>query len=268
MRIKPGFTLDTVEQTLDKAVMEWQNLQSSRAPWDQYLRDVEWTDRVLSQFFAEPDLAGGLYDAHFEHIIRGPQHHATSRLLAREIERQIERLQQARQELAVLRAYADRPGTPVVYDTNVLVHWRPPNEIKWTEVLRDQDVRTTQVRLVVPLVVIDELDRHKNGSGQLGERAGRAIRYLEGALVGSPGVPVSIRDGVTLEVRLDRVGHRRGDADMEILLCAAELNRLKPEAGTRVLSDDFGMHLRAQGLDLQAMRLPATYRKGAPAAGD
>ncbi|MFE2529320.1 hypothetical protein ACFXEL_34410 [Streptomyces sp. NPDC059382] len=122
MRIKPGFTLDTVEQTLDKAVMEWQNLQSSHAPWDQYLRDVEWTGRVLSQFFAEPDLAGGLYDGHFEHIIRGPQHHATSRLLAREIERQIERLQQARQELAVLKA--DRPGTPVVYDTNVLVHWR------------------------------------------------------------------------------------------------------------------------------------------------
>ncbi|WP_327301872.1 PIN domain-containing protein [Streptomyces goshikiensis] len=230
-------------------------------------RDVEWTDRVLSQFFAEPDLAGGLYDGHFEHIIRGPQHPATLRLLAREVERQIERLQQARQELAVLRAYAERPGTPVVYDTNVLVHWRPPDEIKWTEVLRDQGVRTTQVRLVVPLVVIDELDRQKNGSGQLGERAGRAIRYLERTLVGEPGVPVQVRDGVTLEVRLDPVGHRRGDADMEILLCAAELNRLQPEAGTRVLSDDFGMHLRAQGLALQAMRLPAEYRKGVSAAG-
>ncbi|WP_405546507.1 hypothetical protein OG590_39230 (plasmid) [Streptomyces goshikiensis] len=53
---------------------------------------------------------------------------------------------------------------------------------------------------------------------------------------------------------------------MEILLCAAD--QLKPQAGSRVLSDDFGMHLRDQGLDLQAMRLPATCRKGAPAAGD
>ncbi|MCM9077164.1 MULTISPECIES: hypothetical protein [Streptomyces] len=51
------------------------------------------------------------------------------------------------------------------------------------------------------------------------------------------------------------------------LVVAAELDQLKPEAGTRVLSDDFGMHLRAQGLSLQAMRLPADYRKGGSAAG-
>lgn len=36
MRIKPGFTLDTVEQNLDRAVTGWQNLQGSHAPWDQY----------------------------------------------------------------------------------------------------------------------------------------------------------------------------------------------------------------------------------------
>ncbi|MFI8393098.1 hypothetical protein [Streptomyces sp. NPDC085540] len=78
---------------------------------------------------------------------------------------------------------------------------------------------------------------------------------------------MTVRDGVTLEVRLDALGHMRGDPDMEILLCAAELDQLKPAAGTRVLSDDFGMHLRAQGLALEAMRLPAGYRKSAPAAG-
>ncbi|MET9695016.1 PIN domain-containing protein [Streptomyces sp. NPDC006514] len=115
---------------------------------------------------------------------------------------------------------------------------------------------------MVPLVVIDELDRHKSGAGQLGERAAKGIQYLEKTLVGGPGQPVTVRDGVTLEVRLDPLGHRRGGPDMEILLCAAELAQLKPGAGIRVLSDDFGMHLRAQGLALQAMRLPAGYRKG------
>ncbi|WP_420077958.1 PIN domain-containing protein [Streptomyces sp. JL4002] len=218
--------------------------------------------------FAEPDLGAGLYQGHYWQLATSAKSSSVFYgTLVRELQQQIEALEHAEEELGRLRSYAERPGTPIVYDTNMLVHWRPPDEVKWTEVLRDEGVRTKEVRLVVPLVVIDELDRHKYGAGQLGDRAAKAIRYLEKTLVDGPGQPVTVREGVTLEVRLDALGHRRGDPDMEILLCAADLNQLKPEAGTRVLSDDFGMHLRAQGLDLQAMRLPACYRKGAPAAG-
>lgn len=270
MRLKPGFTLDTAQKILAKTVLEWTNLYSSQQPWDNYFRMVDGTERALSQVFAEPDFSAALYRGHFPLLVgSGPLSRVTPRLMARELAKQIEDFERLQEELAILRAYADRPGIPVVYDTNMLVHWRPPNEVKWTEVLRSEGVRTREVRLVVPLVVIDELDRHKSGAGQLGERAARAIRYLEGALAGGePGMPVDIREGVTLEVRLDPLGHRRGDADMEILLCAAELDQLNPEGGTRVLSDDFGMHLRAQGLHLPAMRLPPSYRKGADSASD
>ncbi|GAA2651484.1 MULTISPECIES: PIN domain-containing protein [Streptomyces] len=95
--------------------------------------------------------------------------------LVRELQQQIEAFERAEEELGWLRSYAARPGTPIVYDTNMLVHWRPPDEVKWTEVLRAEGVRTKEVRLVVPLVVIDELDRHKSGAG---ERAAKALRYL------------------------------------------------------------------------------------------
>ncbi|MBT1185206.1 hypothetical protein HET69_14605 [Streptomyces sp. CJ_13] len=266
MRLKPGVSVELAENTLTRARLEWQNAYSNQT-WDQYHRAVSGTQRQLSQCFAEPDLGAGLYDGHYWQLATSakssPVFHGA---LLRELQQQIEALEHAAEELGRLRSYVERPGTPIVYDTNMLVHWRPPGEVKWTEVLRDEGVRTKEVRLVVPLVVIDELDRHKSGAGQLGDRATKAIRYLERTLAGGPGQPVTVRDGVTLEVRLDAPGHRRGDPDMEIMLCAAELDQLKPQADTRVLSDDFGMHLRAQGLNLQAMRLPPGYRKGDPAA--
>ncbi|MFD5512139.1 PIN domain-containing protein [Streptomyces sp. NPDC127051] len=267
MRLKPGVTLQIAQDVLVQALREWENAYSNQT-WDRYNRAVSSVEKQLSRCFAEPDLGARLYEGHYWQLATM----ATSMgflqsVLVREIQQQIETLELAQQELVHLQAYTKRPGTPVIYDTNMLVHWRPPNEVKWTDVLRDEGVRTREVRLVVPLVVIDELDRQKSGAGQLGERASRAIRYLEGALPGGePGMPTEIRKGVTLEVRLDPLDHRRGDADMEILLCAAELDQLKPDGGTRVLSDDFGMHLRSQGLSLPAMRLPASYRKGASTA--
>ncbi|MFB7031543.1 MULTISPECIES: PIN domain-containing protein [Terrabacteria group] len=273
MRLKPGFTPDAVEPVLGRALLLWQNLQSNREPWDEYFRVVDNTERVLGQYFIEPDFNAVLYDGHFRTLIRsGPMSRATPRIMTREAEKQIEFLKQVQDDLKLLRTYADRPGVPVVYDTNMLVHWLSPDQVKWTDVLRGEGVRTSEVRLVVPLIVIDELDRQKSGEGQLGERAAQAIRYLQKALEGAEGEPVTVRSGVTLEVRLDPPGHRRGDADMEILLCAAELDQLKPGTETRVLSDDFGMHLRAQGLGLKAMRLPRDCRKDArrpgPASGD
>ncbi|WCD91186.1 hypothetical protein KPP03845_200147 (plasmid) [Streptomyces xanthophaeus] len=263
MRLKPGFTPDIAQQILSKALLEWQNLQSSRDGWNDYFRVVDAVDRQLSQCFSEPDLGAVLYQGHFGLLVgSGRMSTVTPRLMMREISKQIEVLEHAQEELRLLRAYADRSGTPVVYDTNMLVHWLSPDQVKWVEVLRAEGVRTSEVRLVVPLIVVDELDRQKSGTGQLGERAAKAIRYLQSALSsGTPGEPVQIQPGVTLEVRLDPLGHQRGDADMEILLCAAELDQLKPNGGTRVLSDDFGMHLRAQGLRLLAMRLPAHCRK-------
>jgi predicted ribonuclease YlaK len=121
---------------------------------------------------------------------------------------------------------------------------------------------------VVPLRVIDELDSQKYGQGQLAERAATAIRYLERALEGShPGEPVELRQGVVLEVWVD--GDDRGsDADLSILRCAADLNSLHPATGARVLTDDFGMRLRAQQMGLKSVRLPADHRKPSPARKD
>ncbi|MFB7380819.1 PIN domain-containing protein [Kitasatospora purpeofusca] len=179
-----------------------------------------------------------------------------------EVQRQIAAIEDARRQLDVLRSFAERPGVPVVYDTNMLNHWQQPENIDWKTLLAGEGLDGKHARLVVPLVVIDELDRQKYGNGPLAVKAATAIRYLERKLAGAaPAEAVKLREGVTLEVRLDPPGHRRAEPDLEILRCAAELEGIVPAAGTRVLTDDYGMRLRAQGMGLATLRLPAAYRK-------
>jgi predicted ribonuclease YlaK len=89
---------------------------------------------------------------------------------------------------------------------------------------------------VSPLRVIDELDRQKYGQGDLAKKAATAIRYLERVLTGTlPGQPVQLRQGATLEVRVD-TDDRGGDADLSILRCAADLDNLHQDTGARVLT--------------------------------
>ncbi|MFJ4767495.1 hypothetical protein ACIP88_00030 [Streptomyces uncialis] len=51
------------------------------------------------------------------------------------------------------------------------------------------------------------------------------------------------------------------DADLRILLCAADTDQLQPDAGTRVLTGDTGMRLGARQTNLRTLRLPEHYRK-------
>jgi predicted ribonuclease YlaK len=116
--------------------------------------------------------------------------------------------------------------------------------------------------------VIDELDQQKYGQGDLAKKAATAIRYLERVLRASkPGQPVELRPDVTLEAWVD-TDDRSGDADLLILRCAADLDNLHRDTGARVLTDDFGMRLRAQQMGLKVLRLPEDHRKKGTALDD
>jgi rRNA maturation endonuclease Nob1 len=67
-------------------------------------------------------------------------------------------------------------------------------------------------------------------------------------------------DAATLEVWVDS-DDRSDDADLSILRCAADLDNLHRATGARVLTDDFGMRLRAGQMGLKIMRLDEEYRK-------
>lgn len=284
MRLKPGITLEHAEDVLRSAEMTWGNARGAKDYYGAYTDAVHDTYPTLSQVFASPDLGAGLYstaywnllpmaDLHPDLVYTGDpdvarsmqralraQNHAVST----EIENQVKALEQARAEMEELKKLAARPGLPVIYDTNMLNHWQQPGDILWREVFKEQGDDVPATRLV-----IDELDRQKYGlsGSDLARKAATAIRYLERTLNGGKaGGPVELRPGVTLEAWID-TEDRGGDADLSILRCAADLNNLHPATGARVLTDDFGMRLRARQMGLKTVRLPERHRKKGTAIG-
>ncbi|MFC5188089.1 PIN domain-containing protein [Actinomadura harenae] len=267
---------------LREAWTRWSNARSASEPASGYIEAVNDTYPALQQVFAVPDLAAGVRSGAYWHLlslIRADASRSVTTLVAEpdrirgeralngafqaEFDNQLKALEAARVELDALKELAARPGLPVVYDTNMLNHWQQPGDIRWREVLKAQGEQATIVRLVVPLRVIDELDRQKYGGAEsdLARKAATAIRYLERHLKTVPaGKPAKLRENVTLEAWLD-TDLRDIDPDLAILECAADLNSLHPGTGARVITNDCGMRLRASQMSLKVVALPDEYRK-------
>jgi hypothetical protein len=288
MRLNPGIAFAHADDVLRQAETKWQNARNAQDLYGTYTDAVNDTYPTLTNVFAIPDVGAGLRSTAYWNLLqihgarvelgyfRDPAVAANlqraqrmeKQALITEIETQIKALEQARGKLEALKELALRPGLPVVCDTNMLNHWQQPGDIRWREVFKAQGENIPLTRLVVPLPVIDELDRQKYGQGELARKAATAIRYLERVLKdGQSGQPVWLRPDAVLEIWVE-TDDRRHDADLAILRCAADLTNLHPDNDTRVLTNDMGMRLRAQQLGLRVMRLPEHYRKPGTAIGD
>jgi hypothetical protein len=287
MRLYPGAALAHAEEVLKEAETAWGNARggTSNGYVNVYLDTIDRTYRRLKQVFITPDLASSVRSAAYWHLLPEMREGLTTKVtkdplvamgwhqsgrplndaIKAEIDNLVESLASARAEFEVLKALAGRPGLPVVCDTNMLIHWRRPSEVRWSEMLRARGESARQARIVVPLRVVDELDRQKYGAGPLASRAGRALRYLQETLTGRAGDAVSIRDDATLEI-WTHTDERSGDADSAILDVAGDLNTLCAATGARVLTGDLGMQLRADVMGLKTLLLPDEYRKQEPTA--
>src|SRR6185437_4109588 len=77
-------------------------------------------------------------------------------------------------------------GTTVVFlDTNILLHFKPVEDIPWPVILT-----TSAVVVVISRVTIQELDKQKNihPSSKIRDRARRALKRLEGQLEASASI--------------------------------------------------------------------------------
>ncbi|GAA2916174.1 hypothetical protein Acy02nite_92090 [Actinoplanes cyaneus] len=169
-----------------------------------------------------------------------------------------------------LKAEVDRwpGGELVVVDTSVFIHH--PDKIREIKYAEELGLGFESVRLVVPRVVIDELDRLKeSGNHQSRWRAGHTLGVLDellfhprsrvtireadnfSAVVETGGMP---RDAVTIEVLFDDVYHvRLDDNDDEIIDRARALQNYAGRP-VRLLTMDTSMALRARMLDLRVSK--------------
>lgn len=270
MRLREGVSVTRAAEVARQVLQGLGTLTGADANVTKYASWVNSCESRLREVLVEPDLSHGLHsprfglifgnDLLFDFTVASQESARWHAALYAEIEHQRHRLQQVGDQLDQLVLLARRPGTPLVYDTNSLMHYEPPTKILWDEVVEGP------VRLVVPLVVIDELDRKKySGTKKMAYRAGvggRAVQEIVGSA--GPGAAVEVRRGVTLEVLLDERGHRRAAAADDEVIERARLMQQIVEAPVAVLTHDLGLQLRAELAGLSWTTLPDRYKKPEP----
>lgn len=172
-----------------------------------------------------------------------------------EIARQLSRLRRLLEDLNERRDRLALPGGRItVLDTNVLVHYRPIDQIPWPKVI-DSPI----IRLVIPLRVIEELDAKKYAKNtDLAKRARNVLPALE-QLLGAGGRPGEVADTVTVEVPVDTGPRERPeDADEEIIATCRDLTQFSGRDVTLVTGDT-AMRIRAQAHALITVALGDQY---------
>jgi len=214
---------------------------------------------VLRSIFVDPDVIGGLLTRRYWQLASQSITHMKAMVIGAEMSHQGERLTalaDAMKEFLVLR---DPPGDLVMLDTNIMLHHQRIDKVPWREVIGSRET----VRIVIPLVVLDELDNKKYlGSPKLIDRARGAFMPLDERQdeIERDGRAV-LRDGVTVEYLRDPPDHQRlTNPDAETIDRAVFLRRV---TGRRVVvvTGDRGMRVRltARPDDLRAVTMPFRF---------
>jgi PhoH-like ATPase len=131
-------------------------------------------------------------------------------------------------------------------DTNVLMH-----DPKALFAFDDNEV-------IIPLVVLDELDKHKTGASQAAKHARMVIRSLdELRALGDLSKGVLTERGGKIKVELNNVGNVPNDLDPSridnrIISVALTLQKKQPEVKIAVITKDINLRVKCDALGVKA----------------
>jgi rRNA-processing protein FCF1 len=261
MLLRNGISLDQALHTVNHLAIDCGNLRSQLSgggdPWRAYVDWAATCERQLRGLFADPGLIEGLHTQRYWQIWVPGTHWA--KLIAAEIDVQVERLEGILGRLRSYLSLRQRPGRLTVVDTNVLLHYQRVDKVNWSDILKD-----APVRVVIPHVVLDELDGKRYlGSDKIKKRARSAIvpfeelrEQLEGR--GYAELPVG---QATVEYLVDEESHvRRENPDEEVVDRARFLQQMTGRLVT-VITADLGMRARAVARGLPVAEIPDTLKR-------
>lgn len=256
-RLLSADLLDASIDVLRLQALEAGNLLGmSFAASDRLINFLDWhvkAEQALGFVLAQDDVARLLFSARYWALIGSPSPVGSlAKMVELEVAARSAALNRACAALEQARSRwrpAGQDASFVVPDTNVLLHHEKSlTHIPWRAVAGVSG----DVRVVVLLQVIDELDRLKR-HGQTRTRARTTLRELAASGT-QAGLRRTIEDTelatTTIEVLADDPDHQRlADADSEIVDRASALNEL---AGGRVviITGDVGMQVRASEADV------------------
>jgi hypothetical protein len=238
------------------------NAQQDREAWlkwwaeaDMKLRGLFAEDELLvplAQTAAEIrnlDLPAPAYDAPIQSFI------------IRERDVWVDRLNNAVRELKQLNDFVRRPGRVAVLDTSAFHEFDRFWLADWASLTEADPPHTSMsglpIRLMVPLVVVEELDSQKSHpNGKVRQTAREILRQLRDLLRASSNAFADVlilNDRVTIEILLDNRMHVRLPVnDAEIIDRALYLRSLFPTSRRIILiSSDLSMQFRAEGAGLE-----------------
>lgn len=168
----------------------------------------------------------------------------------RNLFRAIESLVQAQERWSALG------GKILVADTNVYLHHQQPfDEVDWGVLVNAAEHEP--IHLIIPILVVDELDRAKRGRNETRARARASLRKLAMTFE-DPDVSAQFAAGTSLttaHLLLDSAGHKRlADADSELIDRTFALTAFTGSPAT-VVTFDTGMALRARAAGLRVRHL-------------
>lgn len=250
---------DAIDQ-LQRLHTQGGNVYGSMDPFMDY---VEWIDKVegyLRYLLVDEGTATRLLSPRYWKLVESGAPKYAGRLLRTELEVQRASLTAMLSELKELQGLGDRAGRLVVLDTNVLLHFQRIDLINWHDIAGESG----PIRLVIPVLVLDELDdKRYTGSEDVRKRARTALRPLNDRLADleSRGW-AAVGDGVTVEYLLSGGDSQPQNPDSDIL-DQAELLRHATGREVTVVTGDHGMRARSVARGLKVATMPSKFARTA-----
>lgn len=271
--LREGIQLDSAVNSLRECLTRFQNLRgggptgSTDEVQRRYVSEIEAIDVHLRNVFTDPDIWNHLYGDRYWAIRSMTS--ATVRpipLIDAEVQDQTRHVEGLMDRVVRLKnRLAAAPGQITMLDTNVLLHYLPPSQVDWSEVVHQE-----AARLILPLRVVEELDMRKyQVRDDLADRARRLLSELWRILAPTAGAPVALpgRPGVTIEVPVDDEPRQRPlDADTEILDECSTLRAVGKPA--TLVTGDTGISIRAVARKIDVVVMPEKYLRRKPAPND
>jgi hypothetical protein len=266
MRLKnPGGTaaaLDTVKQVKNEL---W-NANVTNGAERKKTAFLSWcnnwaTPQLGNHFLASEELFAEIADT-YQRLSLAPQMPEAhlNGLLHREWQVWDARLERLIEELQARQAFLRHPGSPVVLDTSALMEGVFFTDYDWHTL--HATLNSTSVRLILPSLVIEELDelkRHRDG--RRSAKARKVLRHLWELHRAAPAQPATLPQAadVTIEVLLDGDWHRRRqNNDGEIIDQAVAVRELTGQQVILAAADYAQLYRGAPtGLVIALMPRPA-----------
>jgi PIN domain len=250
MRLSQPGNVDHAIETLTTLMNQLYDCRSGNAVEVQgkWLRWWEMADAQLRSLFTENDAIIGLYQTRLEMTRAG----GDVRFVQRETNVWIARFEEMIGSLKTLKPFIARPGQVVVPDTSAFIEGVYFDQFTWHSL--DGLTQTEPVRLIIPILVIEELDAKKSDrNSRVSSRARSVLRRLWELHGSDPAQPAVIPGRTaTVEVFLDDDWHvRRPVNDDEIVERAVTIKEITGRS-TLLASGDYKMLYRAVAAGLRA----------------